>query len=198
MKSDNLFHPKSYEHNIHLDSIIEPFQKRALKDQINEFGQTPKQIFYVQHPPRKSKAMISKEIQIINSNNSIFYKENAQTRMDFPEAKKEVVRFQIDKKGKFQVNDLSAFLFLRQSRKMVMIDEQLFKIFCVNEEIPTITLNLNSAGVCLVVEIKEHVFILGSKDGRISVFNSAFGMTTQSVLAHNNKVTSICFLESLV
>ena len=37
-----VFHPLTYEGYIALSEITDPMQKRALKVQINEFGQTPK------------------------------------------------------------------------------------------------------------------------------------------------------------
>lgn len=39
---------------VEIDLISDPIQKIALKDQINEFGQCPKQIFIIPHPPRYS------------------------------------------------------------------------------------------------------------------------------------------------
>lgn len=37
-----------------IDDIKDPIQKMAIKDQINEFGQCPKQIFIIPHPSRMS------------------------------------------------------------------------------------------------------------------------------------------------
>lgn len=39
---------------VNIEDIKDPVQKMALKDQINEFGQCPKQIFIIPHPPRSS------------------------------------------------------------------------------------------------------------------------------------------------
>lgn len=39
---------------VDIEAIKDPIQKIALKDQINEFGQCPKQIFIIPHPPRSS------------------------------------------------------------------------------------------------------------------------------------------------
>lgn len=42
---------------VDIQSIKDPIQKIALKDQINEFGQCPKQIFIIPHPPRSSNTI---------------------------------------------------------------------------------------------------------------------------------------------
>eukprot|EP01134_Creolimax_fragrantissima_P004301 CFRG4301T1 len=52
IKADNVFHYLTYEGTIDLDSIEDPHEKEAITMQILEFGQTPKQLFNVPHPPR--------------------------------------------------------------------------------------------------------------------------------------------------
>ena len=39
---------------VDLDKITDPIEKNALKLQINEFGQTPKQLFKIPHPSRNA------------------------------------------------------------------------------------------------------------------------------------------------
>jgi hypothetical protein len=40
---------------VDLESIIDPVEKKALRVQINEFGQTPKQLFKIPHPSRDAR-----------------------------------------------------------------------------------------------------------------------------------------------
>ena len=47
-----VFHPLTYEGLVDLDDVVDPLQRRAMELQINEFGQTPKQLFKIPHPPR--------------------------------------------------------------------------------------------------------------------------------------------------
>ena len=42
---------------VDIQAIKDPIEKIALKDQINEFGQCPKQIFIIPHPPRNSTSI---------------------------------------------------------------------------------------------------------------------------------------------
>lgn len=51
----------TYEGAVDLDSIADPMERVALTLQINEFGQTPRQLFKTAHPPRhdlKAKLLI--------------------------------------------------------------------------------------------------------------------------------------------
>jgi factor associated with neutral sphingomyelinase activation len=54
IKANNLFVHVTYEGMVKVEEEKDPIKKIALKDQINEFGQCPKQIFIIPHPPRSS------------------------------------------------------------------------------------------------------------------------------------------------
>ena len=44
---------------VDIDKIKDPIERKAIRVQINEFGQTPKQLFKIGHPPRfQSKVSI--------------------------------------------------------------------------------------------------------------------------------------------
>lgn len=47
-----MFHPLTYEGYVNIDTVADPIERRAIELQINEFGQTPKQLFKIPHPPR--------------------------------------------------------------------------------------------------------------------------------------------------
>mmetsp|Transcript_69344 Transcript_69344/g.219414 ORF Transcript_69344/g.219414 Transcript_69344/m.219414 type:complete len:385 (+) Transcript_69344:204-1358(+) len=50
--ADNVFHPYSYEGAVDFENITDPEELAAKEAQVNEFGQTPKQVFRAPHPPR--------------------------------------------------------------------------------------------------------------------------------------------------
>ena len=52
--ADNVFYPLTYEGNIELDKIFDPIEKKAIEIQVNEYGQTPRQLFKSPHPKRFS------------------------------------------------------------------------------------------------------------------------------------------------
>ncbi|KAL9648972.1 hypothetical protein ABK040_008352 [Willaertia magna] len=54
VKSDNVFYYLTYEGAVDIEKIKDPIERRGIEIQIREFGQTPKQVFTVPHPQRKS------------------------------------------------------------------------------------------------------------------------------------------------
>ena len=60
-----VFHYMTYEGMVDLEKIEDLVEKKAIRVQINEFGQTPKQLFKIPHPPRMAiigSGIIVKEI----------------------------------------------------------------------------------------------------------------------------------------
>ena len=49
----NIFYFLTYEDGVQLENIEDPVERNAYLDQINEYGQTPKQLFQEPHPERK-------------------------------------------------------------------------------------------------------------------------------------------------
>lgn len=54
IESDNVFYPLTYEGNIELHKIDDPIEKKAMEIQVNEYGQTPRQLFKTPHPKKFS------------------------------------------------------------------------------------------------------------------------------------------------
>lgn len=61
-----MFHHLTYEGSVDLNKIQDPIQRRAIEIQVNEYGQTPKQIFKNPHPKRFSNKIT--EIFLIEEN----------------------------------------------------------------------------------------------------------------------------------
>ena len=56
-KAHNLFYYLTYEGAIDLEKIADPSERDAIEAQITEFGQTPKQLFTIPHPQRRSTSV---------------------------------------------------------------------------------------------------------------------------------------------
>ncbi|KAI8824082.1 uncharacterized protein EV422DRAFT_305900 [Fimicolochytrium jonesii] len=52
IKANNVFYYLTYEGAINIDAIEDPVERRSIEDQINNFGQTPSQLFKKPHPRR--------------------------------------------------------------------------------------------------------------------------------------------------
>ena len=64
LQDKNLFHPLTYEGAIDLEDIDDPFERFAKEQQINEFGQTPRQLFKYDHPKKLSIKSVGKSLFI--------------------------------------------------------------------------------------------------------------------------------------
>lgn len=64
IEDNNLFHPLTYEGVVDLEQIEDAFERFATEQQINEFGQTPRQLFRYDHPPKFSTKPIVKSLFI--------------------------------------------------------------------------------------------------------------------------------------
>lgn len=64
-----VFNYLTYEGEIDLEKVKDPVERRALEIQIMEFGQTPRQLFKIPHPPRNGQVNVSlfQELPIENS-----------------------------------------------------------------------------------------------------------------------------------
>eukprot|EP00211_Chloroparvula_japonica_P001331 CAMPEP_0119149810 /NCGR_PEP_ID=MMETSP1310-20130426/43880_1 /TAXON_ID=464262 /ORGANISM="Genus nov. species nov., Strain RCC2339" /LENGTH=581 /DNA_ID=CAMNT_0007141947 /DNA_START=75 /DNA_END=1817 /DNA_ORIENTATION=+ len=52
LQADNLFYPLTYEGATEVEKVQDPTERASLEAQIQEFGQTPRQLFTAPHPPR--------------------------------------------------------------------------------------------------------------------------------------------------
>lgn len=52
VQANNLFYHLTYEKAVDLDAIKDPRERAAIENQIQEFGQTPSQLFFAAHPRR--------------------------------------------------------------------------------------------------------------------------------------------------
>ena len=65
----NVFHHLTYEGAVEIDAIDDPVQLAATLSIIDNFGQTPKQLFKKPHPQRKIAPQTSQLQWIARSNN---------------------------------------------------------------------------------------------------------------------------------
>jgi hypothetical protein len=71
--SNNLFYHLTYEGAVDLEAIKDPRERAAIENQIQEFGQTPSQLFLGAHPRRSDLAapiIIRTEADTMSSNNN--------------------------------------------------------------------------------------------------------------------------------
>ncbi|KAF2078283.1 hypothetical protein CYY_000375 [Polysphondylium violaceum] len=64
VKANNLFYHLTYEGAVDIESITDPFKRQVLESQINEFGQTPRQLFTTPHPQRLPQSSRNQNLSI--------------------------------------------------------------------------------------------------------------------------------------
>lgn len=57
-----VFHPYTYEGYINIDEVNDLVEKKSIEQQIDEFGQTPKQLFKHPHPRRNANISIIRSL----------------------------------------------------------------------------------------------------------------------------------------
>lgn len=179
-----------------MDSLTEPFQRRALKDQINEFGQTPKQIFFASHPLRKSRQAVDKEAELVAEIPAAPREKKVSEAKPAPNGP---LKFVVVRQGQLPgVANASVMQFTRTPHQVLVVDGNQLRMYDLETNARLKAYGLNSEGVTRVCQINGHLFVLGQDDGLITVFSTKFGLTTQTVEAHKNKVTALFHLPSFV
>lgn len=198
IKYDNLYHPKSYEGNINLDAISEPFQRRAIKDQINEFGQTPKQVFFAAHPSRKTKQAIQKELDFLK-NTQLLHTSSVKDSNRASELEQGPVKYKFHKKFALkEIKGITVLKCLKTANELLVVDDNMLRIFNIETEAEVKSFSLNSEGALCVSQVSKSILVFGNNDGSMTVFNTHLGLTTQRFHAHINKFTSLYYLSSFV
>jgi len=64
VKANNLFYHLTYEGAVNIETITDPFERQVLEAQINEFGQTPRQLFTTPHPQRLPSSSRNQNLNI--------------------------------------------------------------------------------------------------------------------------------------
>lgn len=97
---------------VDLDKIKDPLERQALRCQINEFGQCPKQLFKIPHPPRNYiSGMITKDISQISDSQENLQQEQVKLNSNYqslwdPALKSQVKQKTLPKAHRFQINGI--------------------------------------------------------------------------------------------
>lgn len=190
IRSNNVFLKSSYEGNIDLDLYQEPYERRAIRDQIKEFGQTPKQLFFDPHPKRNpTVGTLSKSIHL-----------DFIPDFETPEEVKESLKIK-EIKMKFNLYNKSAQL--TRCGKMVM-SQTSDDIFCFQEDSFVKVFNsetlesehafkISKSSVIYAEFVSTELITLAFQDRQLSLFNSSSGTTVQTFEAHDTSLKCLFF-----
>ncbi|OMJ93774.1 hypothetical protein SteCoe_3221 [Stentor coeruleus] len=182
-QSDNLFHPLTYEGSVDLDSVNDPLQRRAMELQINEFGQTPKQLFKIPHPPRSVQQ--EPQIKRQDSKSTNLWKIEAVARKKTEQA----IEVSLHKKRISSINILNDRILTTGHDgcvKVVTLDKLQKRSFTV------CTLPISSSCV-----MNEKSIAAGCYDNKLYIFNIGNGRVSQTINAHDDAISAVEYIDEL-
>jgi factor associated with neutral sphingomyelinase activation len=187
-ESDNriiyvVFHPLTYEGSIDLDSIDDLLERRAVELQISEFGQTPKQLFKIPHPPRPSNELIEAP-RTLHRQTSLWSVEAIARKKTA-----KITEVSIHKKKISSINIVNDKVFTTGHDGCLKI--------LTRDSIQKRSFNVCNLAIssCCVVDDKQ--LAVGCYDNNVYVFNTGIGRVSQIIKAHDDAVSGVQFLSDL-
>ena len=180
-KTSVVFHPLTYEGSVDLASISDPLERIAIEVQINEFGQTPKQLFKIPHPLRELVDQVPKTLLRQSSLWSVEVIARKQ--------KADVTELSLHKKRISSVNVLNDKIVTTGfdgCLKILSSDRSLKRSYTV--------CSLAVSGSCF---IDEKQVALASYDNNVYVFNAGIGVIQHKIKAHDDAVSGIEYFKDL-
>ena len=108
---------------VDLEKIEDPVEKKAIRVQINEFGQTPKQLFKIPHPPRMALLMSNMMVKELND------KEKKNEKKGTMESFEENKDSNAEKKTMIDNQSIGKFINNKESFKYALIQKVHKKYF---------------------------------------------------------------------
>lgn len=189
--ANNVFLPSSYEGNVKIELISDPIERRAIKIQIAEYGQTPKQLFDSPHPQRKEKPSSSKPMYFTEIPFESITKDIETENLDLHYELIKEKNIKLNKCGNFLVRETKPEIFLfEKDHVLTVYDTTAFDY--------KKSLNITNSAVNCIKEIQNNLFALGSTDGTIKLLNYSYGFVQQSFEGHYDSITALLYLRQNV
>lgn len=177
-----VFHPLTYEGSVDLDKVSDPLQRRAMELQINEFGQTPKQLFKIPHPPRSvQEQSISRPL----SRGASLWNIEAVARKKL----EKVTEISLHKKRLSSINIINDRILTTGHDgcvKVVTLERLQKRSFTV--------CNLAISSSCVM---NEKNIAVGCYDNNLYIFNISNGRVTQTINAHDDAISAVEYISDL-
>ncbi|XP_033115395.1 protein FAN-like [Anneissia japonica] len=221
-KYDNLFYYLTYEGAVDIESIRDPNERAAIKAQIMEFGQTPRQLFTKPHPTRFPSA---KTEQLDTS------PENGQLEVDDDENDEEeyldddviesevVDQYECVEDELPQTKDWSQLanllpyqrhklhrdtvtsLCLSADNKHVYSVSQagVFKVYSFEEQQQVRGINLSSMPLSSIILLpNEKLVLIASWDDSVYLYSMEYGRVVSQLTLHDDAVSAMCWQDNML
>ncbi len=218
--SDNVFYPLTYQGNVDVARMEDDELRQSIELQINEFGQTPKQVFFSPHPKRFSKyaaalsaassaaAVLNKEPSflsgslndllgaraavVVTSKPSLAPNTGAcaATMWDLEGIRRRGVARTMPRLHRETVSGLDC-----NGDQLVSVARDCFVKVHVRDEVEGLkqTRASNVAGVPLTCcqMLSDDLVLVGALDSKVYSYSIQFGKCIDSLLAHDDSVSAL-------
>ena len=186
-KANNVFLPTSYEGNNRIELISDPFERRALKVQISEYGQTPKQLFKVPHLMRKSRLSIARNLEFIDITPKKIYEQKKENIIK--------VSFEKDLERKLKANSHELLYITSDEKELFLFEKNNMLTIYDSQQINyKKSLKVSGSKVNSFVSIEKDISAFGCSDANICLLHHSYGFTKQSFEAHSDSITQLFYL----
>uniref|UniRef100_A0A131YA21 Putative neutral sphingomyelinase n-smase activation associated factor fan n=1 Tax=Ixodes ricinus TaxID=34613 RepID=A0A131YA21_IXORI len=202
VKADNVFFHLTYEGSIDLDHITDIHERHSLEVQIMEFGQTPRCIFSKPHPQRFC-TILPRSLSM-NDDTSVETAdmENAVTDgARHPRSSSLVFTWQRDMAQLSKVAEHSLHketvtdvCFSRDKKSVFSVSQdRLLKLYSLElkQQIRSTSISQMALSSCILMN--DHTVVVSSWDNYVYVYNMEYGRVTESIMAHNDAVSHLCW-----
>ena len=186
-KANNVFLPTSYEGNIRIELVSDPFERRALKVQISEYGQTPKQLFKEPHLMRKSRLSIARSLEFIDMT----------PKKNYEQKEEKVIKTSFDKvlEKKLKADNYDLLYITPDEKELFLFEKNNMLTIYDSEQINyKKSLKVSGSKVNSFVSIEKDISAFGCSDANICLLHHSYGFTKQSFEAHADSINQLLYL----
>eukprot|EP00475_Leptophrys_vorax_P040530 TRINITY_DN7526_c0_g1_i1.p1 TRINITY_DN7526_c0_g1~~TRINITY_DN7526_c0_g1_i1.p1 ORF type:complete len:744 (-),score=177.26 TRINITY_DN7526_c0_g1_i1:1856-3871(-) len=216
LKADNLFYYLTYEGAVDIESITDPNERASLELQINEFGQTPRQLFLAPHPRRYSEEDCVVEQELSSSSPSVpvldlpseLELKIESIAENSPSQEVKNIDFESNFKGLKEIHSvevhrkaISSLLYLEDSEDVITVSQDsTLKVYSMKENKVRRSANISKLALSSIAIMKQSSekhppCFVGSWDNNIYLYSMAFGNISNTVRAHDDAVSALHLCE---
>lgn len=200
-KANNLFYYLTYEGAIDIESIADPAERASIEHQINEFGQTPHQIFSLPHPQRYTSNGFQSHHDS-ESRKSFEADKNITELQEPPEVKlsTKLASMSLSEKLGHHYGSIMDISLSESKGLLASVSQDSFlKVYSLRDQklkrsssVSSLTLSSCEIMDDGTTDADSAQIFMGSWDNQIYVYSVATGTLSASIRAHDDAVSSIC------
>ncbi|XP_062502057.1 protein FAN-like [Corticium candelabrum] len=217
VKACNVFYHLTYEGTVDLDSISDPNEKASLENQILEFGQTPKQLFTHPHPRRNTastRGATTKGLSLTSEPSVDSTDDGAALDTDSPliseaysvskdsenSSWQHLANLKLCCEQRAHKESVTAVAFSHDGQTVFSVaQDTTLKILSLTnlQQLRSVSFSPLALSSCTVMP-DSRTLVLGSWDNNIYIYSVEFGHVLESVLVHDDAVSSVHWQNDLL